>query len=195
MTRSKLWRVGRLEAVADRYTELQYKRFEDWRTISLFEHVIKVSALVAFGDPKPDEPLSEAWQRSVRTIAEDPSDRGNQHVPQGFDDQLYQLYEKLGKASSDMNLPTMFRSAIASAPLWLFTFTRADVSASLLRLTLPSGFADQIPGRDAVKEMRGWPNLPQCAFNAGGPMSPDEYRAVWTAQSEAERTDDTKHQL
>jgi hypothetical protein len=102
------------------------------------------------------------------------------------------LHDRIKAASPGKDLIETFRSVMASAPGWLVAFTRADVSACLLRLTLPSGFADQIPGRDAVKEMCDWPNLPQCAFNAGGPMSPDEYRATWTAQSEAERTEDTE---
>jgi hypothetical protein len=171
--------MRRLEVGLDHFNARERREFKFWRGSSAHQHALKLSALMLCGDPKPDEPLREACRRTIRRFGRYP-DESSLRTGDGFDRDLIGIIYSVLTRGNLFSEP-IFGSSLASAPLWLLAFTRADLTASEFGLTVPIETGNQIPGRDAIKEMRGWPTIPQCAFTDGGPMTADEYRAAWAA--------------
>jgi hypothetical protein len=172
--------MRRLEVGLDHFNARERREFKFWRGSSAHQHALKLLALTLAGDPKPDEPLREACRRTISHFGRDP-DESSKWARDGFDGDMIRTI-CLALTMGDISPESLLESKSASMPPWLLAFTRADLTASQFGLTVPIRIEDQIPGREAIKEMCHWPALPQCAFIAGGPMTADEYRAAWAAQ-------------
>ena len=130
-------------------------------------HAIGLGALILYGNPKEDEPLSEAWQRCMER----------------FPDQKLALERNKGLLTDGNYIPYVakivgekvmaelpgstekekFQNLISSAPPWLMWFTFADFSAASLDLTLPDvSSVEHFERSKSVFEK--WPDLPDGKF-------------------------------
>ena len=70
MTRARFRQTARLERLAEAYLrprEETDSRFEEFVRNCAFIHTANLSALILYGDPKIEEPLSFAWRRCLES--------------------------------------------------------------------------------------------------------------------------------
>jgi hypothetical protein len=152
----------------------------------LSDYYFRLAALLRYGDPKMEEPLSRAWQRCVDAIENDELELQKKRWPQHSHETLVLelLKSKIRwEGAVPVDMRERFRQLFATAPLWLLVFTQADLVMAALELPWPEA-SFPLPGRDAFKGAPLWPHLPHSAYLAGGAMSVGEF-----ALHEAERFD------
>ena len=114
-----------------------------------FIHTANLSALILYGDPKIDEPLSVAWRRCLESAewqkrrekfgGWDEYGRDTRDPFESF------MQRKLQNTSAEYFLPDLagrdelgkFRLIFKKAPPWLLWFTYGDVNARILGIKLP----------------------------------------------------------
>jgi hypothetical protein len=133
---------------------------------SAISHAIGLGALILYGNPKEDEPLSDAWQRCIERF---PSLEPWKVNKSGMSGEGYarevakivgeKVKAELPGATNKEKFPNLF----SSAPPWLIWFTYADLTGAILDLPLPdlSGVANFRRSK-SVFEM--WPALPDGKF-------------------------------
>jgi hypothetical protein len=133
-------------------------------------HAVNFAAVVLYGDPKYDEPLSKAWSQCVQSDIW-------RHLPQPailpppppFDRFIAThlaayLYEKWVPTLDGANDKEKFDPVFATAPPWLIWFTQADWTAQLLQFELPDLSEIKKYARP-IKLLQIWPCLPQGKFD------------------------------
>jgi hypothetical protein len=145
------------------------------------EEIMLLTSIVRFGDPKPDEPLSEALQRAVVNAVPrsklDAHMRFNRHLSrEQCALSLLRRESEIGRALYGER--SWLQGLIDSVPAWLLAFVDADRTTKYLGLELPAGVNGHIPGRVAFEKRPPWPELPMGAFFEGGAMTRSEYRAA-----------------
>jgi len=176
MNPSTLRRLERLEARVDAYVAERDQKLLERFINKMLDGLHKFAAIALFGEPKPDEPLSQAWQRCLEKLP--PSAKVDRNAPHKLQD--WEVVDILDRAIPREGLLSLespderLQRALSGAPPWLVAFTGADLAAMMLNLSVPTGGEDLTPGAEAVKEMMRWPEFPQGAFLAGDPVKPDE---------------------
>jgi len=153
MSHSRFRQVARLETFALPYIQRRLaddtERMESFRSRA-FSLVASLCVLLLYGDPHIDEPLSEAWSRSLQSDAlkawgencldseegncdrrSDPfSKEGAMHVAEYF---RQRLMPDLPGANDTEKLNAILKTA----PTWLLWFTCADFYGRSLGLEIP----------------------------------------------------------
>jgi hypothetical protein len=152
ITMARFRQTARLERLAEAYLrpkEEADSQFEESVRNYAFIHSANLSALILYGDPKIDEPLSFAWRRCLesaewqkrrekyggwdeygRDSCGDPFDFGATRIAEYF--RKYFLPDFAGGDEVEK-----FSLIFKKAPLWLLWFTYGDVNARILGIKLP----------------------------------------------------------
>jgi hypothetical protein len=132
-------------------------------------HATNLAALVAHGDPKIGEPLSDAWLRCTGSnIWRDWQANLPPALFPPFDSVSSDLIFKylsahwLSTLPGDSNLKKL-DGILSIAPPWLVWFTFADFTANFLKIGLPDLSGVRAFDR-SIKVFEGWPVLPQGKF-------------------------------
>jgi hypothetical protein len=152
-------RLSRLEklvpsAVAER------KRMErEWRRQAALDHATKLVTLILHGEPHIEEPLVIAWYRALDHL-------GLSGMPHALP---YRLRDVVAALPGDTESAKIAR-VLSSAPSWLLHFCMASLDCFVLGIELPKS-SEPVPefGRDGLRDMRSWPDLPIGTIAAGGP--------------------------
>lgn len=147
MTRARFRQTARLERLAEAYLrpkEQADSRIEEMVRDHAFRHTANLSALILYGGPKIDEPLSIAWRRCWES-AEWPQPEkfddvyGERDSPFGFGAaRVANLFRKNllpGLAGGDE--AEKFGLIFRKAPPWLLWFTYGDLNAEILGIKVP----------------------------------------------------------
>jgi hypothetical protein len=130
-------------------------------------HAIGLGALILYGNPKEDEPLSEAWQRCIERFPNQELalermkgllTNGN-YIPHAAEI----VGEKVMAELPGSTEKEKFQNLFSSAPPWLIWFTFADFTADFLDLTLPD--LSSVRHFERSKSVfEKWPDLPDGKF-------------------------------
>jgi hypothetical protein len=152
ITMARFRQTARLERLAEAYLrpkEEAASQFEEFVRNYAFKHSANLSALILYGDPKIDEPLSFAWRRCLESAEwqkrrekyggwdEYGADRGDPfesfsatQIAKYF--RKYFLPDLAGRDETEK-----FSLIFKKAPPWLLWFTYGDVNARILGIKLP----------------------------------------------------------
>jgi hypothetical protein len=186
----RIWKVEELLSSAKRQRESEREKFSENCLRHARLHATAVAAIVLSGDPKIDEPLSQAWRRSLQhyRIRKAKGRRIERQVAAA--QQL--LPAILGHETSSVAFSKIFRGA----PGWLLNFTQTFIDAGFLQFDLPNSiFWRPKWGRDGYEQSRQWPLLPSDTIAAGDPV-PDEEARSWPfpLREETSTTEDSQIQ-
>jgi hypothetical protein len=195
MTRARFRQTARLERLAEAYLrprEEADSRFEEFVRNCAFIHTANLSALILYGDPKIDEPLSFAWRRCLESAEwQKRREKYGGWDEYGRDDCGDPFVSfgatRIAKYFRQHFLPGLpgadevekFSSIFKKAPPWLLWFTYGDLNARILGIKLP----DLSTVQRFVRDPRNFGNdkLPtgpfECRLRADG--SEDQV-AIWT---------------
>ena len=147
------------------YVRRKDDAYKQWLKDCASLHAISLGALVLYGNPNVDEPLSDAWQRcSGRFPILQHMDQLRFFNSQTFAEEIAQIVRK--DVMSDLPGSTeaeKFQSMFFSAPAWLIWFTFADLTANFLGLALPDlSSVTSFSRSKAVLDI--WPAVPDGKF-------------------------------
>ena len=195
--RSLSRRISELERHAPEWRQkLQRRRIEANEQLPFVArlHTAWVAAITLVGEPKVDEPLGEAWRRTLvhygisecrleewahtHQLDEAPTrawalslanDRQLRRHPLKAAEEIYPslLHDREDEAAT-------FTKILASAPTWFLKFTLSELDARCLKFDLPDLSAAPKWGSAGLKDARRWPCLPQGTMTAGHPVPDDE---------------------
>jgi hypothetical protein len=173
VTRITNRRLSRLEKlVASVVAERKRREPEEvaWQLQSARNHATKLVTLILHGDPRIDEPLAIAWQRAVTKL-------GLVDIHQVL--LPYRLGDVVAALPGDTE-NAKFAHVLCSAPRWLLHFCMASLDCFVLGIELPKS-SEPAPecGRDGLRDMKSWPDLPTGTIGAGRPIpKPNPMRAL-----------------
>ena len=152
MNQARFRKTARLERLAEAYLRPKEKPdsgIEGFVRKYAFVHTANLSALILYGDPKIDEPLSFAWKRCL----ESSEWQKRREKYGGWDDYRRDHGDpfdsfsatQIGKYFRKYFLPDLpggdqaekFGLIFKRAPPWLLWFTYGDVNARILGIKLP----------------------------------------------------------
>jgi hypothetical protein len=153
MTRARFRQTARLERLAKTYLrprEETDSRFEEFVRNYAFIHTANLSALILYGDPRIDEPLSFAWERCLESAEW----QKRREKYGGWDEYgrdtcgdpfVSHAAKRIAKYFREHFLPDLpgadeiekFSLIFKKAPPWLLWFTYGDANAQMLGMTLP----------------------------------------------------------
>jgi hypothetical protein len=152
-TRARFRQTERLERLAQPYLrpkEQADSRFEEMVRSSAFTHTANLSALILYGDPKIDEPLSFAWRRCLDSAEwQKRREKYGGWDEYGRDDCGNPFVDFAAGRIADYFckyfLPDLrgtdelekFGLIFKNASPWLLWFTYADADARILGINLP----------------------------------------------------------
>jgi hypothetical protein len=189
MTRARFRQTARLERLAEAYLrpkEEADSQSDEFVRKYVLIHTANLAALILYGDPKIDEPLSFAWRRCLESAEwqarhEKYGDvHGERDSPFGFGaDRIADYFRKYFLPDlAGRDEVKKFSLIFDKAPPWLLWFTYADVNARILGIRLP----DLSTVNRFIRDLRNLMNdcLPpgpfECRLRAHG--SEDEL-AIW----------------
>jgi hypothetical protein len=173
VTRITNRRLSRLEKlVASVVAERKRREPEEvaWQLQSARNHATKLVTLILHGDPRIDEPLAIAWQRALTKL-------GLVDIHQVL--LPYRLGDVVAALPGDTE-NAKFAHVLCSAPRWLLHFCMASLDCFVLGIELPKS-SEPAPecGRDGLRDMKSWPDLPTGTIGAGRPIpKPNPMRAL-----------------
>ena len=197
-SRQRVWKLERLLSKTERLlpavlTKLEKNRipleviFRGIRK-ELRLHATAVAAIVISGEPKIDEPLVRAWERTLAHHRIDAAEGSALHelraaekmYPAIVDDPDYGRPHSwwdpyIVHAPESARFTEIFRDA----PVWLLQFTAMRIDAPVLEFDLPDMSAELIWGVEGVKDSKQWPLLPLGTMAAGVPVRtpPEEFES------------------
>jgi hypothetical protein len=168
MSQARRRQIARLEKLAGPMIE-RVRQAEDAVKArirdSAISHAIGLGALILYGNPKEDEPLSDSWQRCIeRFPALQPWKASKSCMSgEGYAREVAKIVgdkvkAELPGATNKEKFPNLF----SSAPPWLIWFTFADLTGAILNLPLPDLSSVANFRRSNVFKM--WPALPDGKF-------------------------------
>jgi hypothetical protein len=185
-----IWKVEELLFAAKRERERKRKEFSENYLRHARLHATAVAAIVLSGDPKIDEPLSQAWTRSLKHY------RIRNANGTQIDRQIAAAQQLVSIILGHKEASARFTKIFRAAPVWLLNFTQTFIDAGCLKFVLPN-ITSWRPkwGRDGYEQSRQWPLLPSCTIAAGDPV-PDEEARFWPfpLMEEAYSTEDSQKQ-
>jgi hypothetical protein len=168
MSQARRRRIARLEKLAEPTIE-RVRQSDEARNAGIRDaatsHAIGLGALILFGNPKEDEPLSEAWQRCMEWFQNQGLDRNTCLLISG---NWIRCAAEIVREKVTAELPgstekEKFQNLFSSAPPWLIWFTFADFTGSILDLALPD--LSSVTHFERSKSiLNKWPNLPDGKF-------------------------------
>src|SRR5262245_22813205 len=188
----RIWKIEELLSAAKREREEKRQKFYENCLRHARLHATAVAAIVLSGEPKIDEPLSQAWKRALQHYRIRDLNEGTR------------MERQVGAARrlAPIILPITLKEAkpftkiFKTAPAWLLNFTQTFIDAGCLKFDLPN----VIPwkpkwGRDGYEQSRQWPLLPSGTMMDGDPV-PDEGARFWPfpLREEAYSTEDSQKQ-
>jgi hypothetical protein len=126
---------------------------------------IGLGALTLYGNPKEDEPLSEAWQRCMERFPNQRLKECKGLLING----TYALYaagivrERVIAELPGSTEKEKFQNLFSSAPPWLIWFTFGDLTAAFLDLT-PPDLSSVTHFERSTSMFEKWPDLPDGKF-------------------------------
>jgi hypothetical protein len=171
----------RLSKMDERLSVLLKKRKEkDEEFISSWisrarHHSTAIAAIVLAGQPKLDEPLIEAWGRTLRHY------RINYNSSKGLAEQFRAAEELRPLVMEGKEQSARFTEIFAAAPVWLLQFTGIVTDARWLKFQVPDMPSTLSWGSDGFEDVRQWPLLPSGTMTAGAPIPKIDWRQVWLA--------------
>jgi hypothetical protein len=190
MDRSPRQRISKVEELlfaAKGKRERKRKKFDEDRLRQARLHATAVAAIVLSGKPKIDEPLSQAWTRTLQhyRIETRPLDS---HFRPLREETPLERQVAAAKNLAPIILPVTlkesarFSKIFKTAPVWLLNFTSMSFDACLLKFGLPDQSWWPAPGtkwgRTGYDESRQWPLLPAGTMMDGDPV-PYEHAQLW----------------
>jgi hypothetical protein len=133
-------------------------------------HATAVAAIVLAGEPKIDEPLVQAWARTLRhyeIAIEDPANKS---------EQVRAAQRLLPIIAGRQALSSRFAEIFSTAPAWLLQFTRTVLDAWILKFRLPEMKPNPNWGTVGFADAEHWPFLPLGVLTAGEPIPDDDVR-------------------
>jgi hypothetical protein len=123
-------------------------------------------------EPKPTEPLTNAWKRALQ----------HYEVKEKFLPNATQLDRQVSAAQQlfhvikgDAEAPVKFKEIFSTAPGWLMKFTNTFLDGCLLHFMVPLASAEKW-GRLGYAAVQRWPLLPMGTMADGEPLSDEEAR-------------------
>jgi len=152
-------RLSRLEKLVTAERKQREPLELAWRRQAARDHATKLVTLILHGDPHIEEPLATAWNRALDYLGL--KDVHQAHLP----DRLRAVV--LPTLPGD-NENAKFAGVLCSAPSWLLFFCLACFDRFILGIELPKN-SDPTPdlGKDGLRDMRSWPDLPTGTMGAG----------------------------
>ena len=145
------------------------------------DHATAVAALAIWGEPRVDEPLIDAWVRTLECLEV----RVSASMRDGSSlDEVKKIY------SCIVNDPTYrevnwnheiphepevkdFAEVFRTAPVWLLQFTSVWRDARFFKIDLPDISAEPTWGAQGIEDSKRWPLLPLGTMAAGDPTCID----------------------
>jgi hypothetical protein len=204
-SRRRIWKVERLlskteELVStarekrEKSQEERFAWFEPLMRRDARLHATAVAAVVISGEPKIDEPLVRAWERTLAHHRLDIEDSTLNNYAEDRARPELRAAEKMypvivedpdyGRPHSGwdpriVHAPesARFTEIFRTAPVWLLQFTNIRLDAWLLKFDLPDISAEPVWGTEGVKDSKRWPRLPSGTMAAGDPVrtTPEEF--------------------
>jgi hypothetical protein len=152
MTRARLRQTARLERLAEAHLRPRDETdsfFEEFVRNFAFIHTANLSALILYGDPKIDEPLSFAWRRCQQSAEwkkrREKYGGWDEYGGDSCGDPFSHGAERIAKYFRKHFLPDLagadevekFSLIFKKAPPWLLWFTYGDLYARMLGIKLP----------------------------------------------------------
>jgi hypothetical protein len=171
MSQARRRQVARLEKLAGPTIEQVRQAEEDFKVRiknSATSHAIGLGALILYGNPKEDEPLSDAWERCVErfpTLQPCKADKRWMSA-EGYARKVAEIVaEKVMAELPGTTKRERFQNLFSSAPPWLIWFTFADRTGAILNLTLPD-LSSVTNFRRSKSVFEKWPALPDGKFES-----------------------------
>jgi hypothetical protein len=153
--------------------------------IQIRDHATAVAAIAIFGEPRVDEPLLDAWVRTLECleVKVSASMRDGSSL-----DQAKKIYPCIvsDPTYTDPNWNTKiphepeaekFTEIFRTAPVWLLQFTSVWRDARFFKIDLPDISAEPTWGAQGIEDLKRWPLLPLGTMAAGDLtcIDPEEY--------------------
>ena len=132
-----------------------------------------MAAIVLAGQPKLDEPLILAWDRTLQHY------KINVNGFRRLDNQLKAAQQLLPIIMKGEELLARFAEIFETAPAWLLQFTGMAWDAHLLEIHMPDISKKLRMGSAGYEEARQWPLLPSGTLTAGDPIPDIDPRQLW----------------
>jgi hypothetical protein len=133
-------------------------------------HATQVAAIVVSGQPRIDEPLANAWDRTLQRygiiIKEPDSCRDQIIAPR----RLLRLVIDPRDQMNDVEQAAEFTKIFRDAPVWLLQFTAIVRDAALLKFQLPDLSRKLRWGSLGYQDFCRWPLLPLGTMDSGDPI-------------------------
>jgi hypothetical protein len=205
MNRSLLRRISKLEQFLPEALEQREERrieLEKKLPWAARLHATEVAAIVLAGKPKVDEPLGEAWTRTLdhfgaRECYTEMRSRLHTRLDEPLGEVLLKDYrsgyhpllaaEKLyvEMITRREEEKSFFSKTLKNAPAWLLKFTLVPLDARCLNFDPPDLSAAPAWGIMGLRDARRWPLLPQGIMTAGHPVPNREHEIPSVEQCSA----------
>jgi hypothetical protein len=130
-----------------------------WRRKAARDHAAKLVTLILHGGPHIEEPLALAWERALGHL-------GLKNVPETLLPDLLRVVVVAALPGDTEN--AKFAHVLSSAPSWLLAFCHARLDGFVLGFELPRNSEPALRrGRDGLRDMKSWPDLPSGTIGAG----------------------------
>jgi hypothetical protein len=145
-------------------------------------HAREVAAVVLYGEPKIEEPLSVARSRMQQKLDKEFAAAADEWWIRKHGEKVHPkirglflypilMFDALRGANDNLKFEQIF----SEAPDWLLKFTGIEWDAKLLGFKLRKLVGAPALGLEARLDRNRWPHLPVGTIDAGGPCSdPDE---------------------
>jgi hypothetical protein len=189
-SRRRIWKVEEFLSAAKKERKEKRKTLHEFCLRHAPLHATAVAAIVLSGEPKIDEPLSQAWTRALQHYRIHAANEGTR-----IDIQVEAARLLSPIILGDTKASARFAEVFRAAPVWLLNFTQTFIDAALVEFDLPIKSWRPKWGRAGYEESRLWPLLPSCTMAAGDPV-PDEEARFWpfSLVEEAYSTEDSQKQ-
>jgi hypothetical protein len=152
------------------------------------DHATAVAAIQIFGEPRVDEPLIDAWVRTldcleVKVSASMRDGSALDEVKKIYSCIVYDpTYRQVNWNPEVAHEPEVkeFAEIFGTTPVWLLQFTSVWRDARFFNIDLPDISAEPTWGAQGIEDSKRWPLLPLGTMAAGDPtcIDPEEYEKV-----------------
>jgi hypothetical protein len=191
-SRQRIWKLERLLSKTERLLPAVLTKLEEIRVpLNVIRqaarlHTTAVAAIVLYGEPKIDEPLVRAWERTLayHKIDWTPNNDAEEALPElRAAKRMYPAivddpdYKRPHYWREHVPESARFTEIFRTAPVWLLQFTRIWLDAPALEFDPPDISAELLWGVEGVKDAERWPRLPLGTMAAGDPVciAPEEF--------------------
>ena len=180
-SRRRICKVEKLLSAATRESEEKAKTLR----MHARSHAPVVAAIVLAGEPKIDEPLSEALRRALQhygilaSLQDVMTARANRSFVEQVVDQMEATEQLAPVILGGAKVSARFTEIFRTAPSWLLNFTHTSLDADILKFKLPEKLGRSKWGSKGYENSRAWPLIPLGRITDGDPISGDDVRFPW----------------